>query len=102
LRRWPRGSGTRINGMSPIDVWAAVECGASDGRKMAGHRGQEVTLAIYASFRFGPGSAGKAASQLSLRQRAVRRGGTASVLSDWVSPVVTPVQGGKSGAAAAR
>src|SRR5262249_27847473 len=29
----PRGSGTRIDGMSPIGVWAAVGCGASDGRK---------------------------------------------------------------------
>src|SRR5262249_8720492 len=79
--------GDDINGMSPIGVWAAVGCGASDGRKMAGHRGPEVTMTIYASFRFGPGSAGKAASQLSLRQGVLRRGRAAPVLSvtGWAS-----------------
>src|SRR5262249_59748796 len=49
--------------------------------KMAGHRGPEVTMTIYASFRFGPGSAGKAASRHSLRQRVLRGVQTAPVLS---------------------
>src|SRR5262245_37574439 len=69
------GSGTRIDGMSHIGVRALVECGASDGRKMAGHRGPEVTLTIYASFRFGPGSVGKAAAWLSLRHVPRAAGG---------------------------